>query len=73
MIVVDASVILGALIADKGSDKIENLIAAEDWLVAPELIDLEIANGLRRIETLAARFRSGYEQHCSIITSRSAC
>lgn len=52
MIAVDASVILGALIADKGADKIERLIAAEDWLVAPELIDLEIANALRRLERL---------------------
>lgn len=52
MIVVDASVILGALIADKGADKIEKLIAAEDWLVAPELIDLEIASALRRLERL---------------------
>jgi predicted nucleic acid-binding protein len=52
VIVVDASVILGALVADKGADKIEKLIAAEDWLVAPELIDLEIANALRRVERL---------------------
>jgi predicted nucleic acid-binding protein len=52
VIVVDASVILGALVADKGADKIEKLIASEDWLVAPELIDLEITNALRRVEKM---------------------
>lgn len=52
MIAVDASVVLGVLIADTGAIKIETLIAAQDWLVAPELMDLEIANAVRRLERL---------------------
>jgi predicted nucleic acid-binding protein len=52
VIVVDASAILSVLIADTESKKIEELITAEDWLVAPELIDVEIVNALRRLERL---------------------
>ncbi|MBL8907026.1 MAG: type II toxin-antitoxin system VapC family toxin [Rhizobiales bacterium] len=52
MIVVDASVVIGVLIADSATSKIDKLIAAQDWLVAPELIDLEITNVLRRLERL---------------------
>jgi len=52
VIVVDASVVLGVLIADAKADDIEKLIIVQDWLVAPELIDLEVTNALRRLERL---------------------
>jgi predicted nucleic acid-binding protein len=55
VIVVDASVLVSALIADdEAGERMRLRLDAEDTVCAPEVIDLEVANAWRR-ELLAGR------------------
>jgi len=56
MIVVDASVILHILTDAPNSETIIARLEAEDGLIAPHLIDLEVLNGLRK-HLIAKRLR----------------
>ena len=62
MIVVDASVLASALIDDgEDGDRIRRRLEAEELLVAPEIVDLEVANAWRR-DLLAGRIAKDRSQ-----------
>lgn len=48
MIVVDASIFIHILLETENSNRAEEILSQHDGWIAPELVDLEVLNGIRK-------------------------